>query len=183
MPSIAMTPIGVVRSEYTEPVGVPINAVFSKGVTGRIEIHPEYAAALKDLDGFSHIHVIVFLHKSKGFRLITQPFNDPHLRGLFTTRSPRRPNPIGLSVVRLIKVDGNILHIEETDLIDGTPVLDIKPFNPQIDHRTKDVRVGWMAKHHEHTKQPGEVIYADRFVPRRLKKEIENTPTDPPEKK
>ncbi|MDP8225986.1 MAG: tRNA (N6-threonylcarbamoyladenosine(37)-N6)-methyltransferase TrmO [Candidatus Lernaella stagnicola] len=163
-------PIGYVRSEHREPVGVPINAAFAKGVTARIEILPEYAPGLQDIEGFSHLHLLVFLHRSEGYRLITTPFADDQLRGLFTTRSPRRPNPIGLSVVRLIKVEGNILHVEEIDFIDGTPVLDIKPFHPQADHRTQDVRVGWMTDKFAVDKKTGEVIYRDELVPRQSRK-------------
>jgi len=162
--TITLTPIGIVRSEYKDPVGVPINPVFCKGVKGQIEIFPEYAPALKDLDGFSHIHVISFFHHSQGYRLVTQPFTDDELHGLFTTRSPRRPNPLGLSVVRLIKVEDNVLHIEETDMIDGTPVLDIKPFHPQLDHRS-DVRLGWLGDRLDKVKKVGEVIYDQRYVP------------------
>jgi tRNA (adenine37-N6)-methyltransferase len=173
MEPITLRPIGFVRSEHREPVGVPINAAFAKGLTGRIEILPEFAPALQDLDAFSHLHIIAFFHLSKGYKLITHPFTNPEPRGLFATRSPRRPNPIGLSVVRLVKVEGNVLHIAETDLIDGTPVLDIKPFNPQLDHRTEDVRTGWMAGNYEQDKQPGQVIYAERFVPKRPKEQID----------
>lgn len=166
MTEFSVRPIGFVRSEHREPVGVPINNVFAKGVTATIEILPEFAAGLKDLDGFSHIHLITFLHKSEGYRLVTQPFLDPEPRGLFATRSPRRPNPLGLSLVRLVRVEGNILHIDEADMIDGTPVLDIKPFSPQADHRTVDVRVGWMADRFGNEKKVGETVYDQRRVPR-----------------
>jgi len=170
---IEFTPIGFVRSAHTEPVGVPINAAFAKGVAATIEILPEYEPALRDLDGFSHLHILAFLHQSKGFRLITRPFTDPHPRGLFATRSPRRPNPIALSLVKLIRIEGRVLHVEEIDLIDGTPVLDIKPFNPQVDHRTEDVRTGWMAECHVHDKPVGETICDERYVARRRQDEID----------
>ena len=98
---------------------------------------------LSDLDGFSHIIVITYLHKSKDHDLMVTPFLDDVKRGVFSTRAPRRPNPIGLHLVRLVSIEENIMNILDIDMIDGTPVLDIKPYIPQGDERT-DSRIGWL---------------------------------------
>jgi len=103
-----------------------------------------FAEGLKDLEGFSHIILIYHLHRSRGFKLHVKPFLDDQLRGVFATRAPRRPNAIGISIVRLLQVDRNILKIEDVDILDGTPLLDIKPYVPTFDER-EDVRTGWLS--------------------------------------
>ncbi len=142
---ILCNPIGTVHSPFPEPVGVPIQPSRANGVEGTVEVLPEYEEGLSDLDRFSHIVLLTWLHKSKGFHLRTVPFLDTEERGLFSTRSPRRPNPIGLSVVRLLAVDGCTLAVADLDLVDGTPVLDIKPYIQEFDQRT-EFRSGWLER-------------------------------------
>ena len=134
--------IGVIRTPYQEQAGTPIQSVAAKGVAGSIDIDQAFAAGLQDLEGFSHLWLIYHLHRVGAGRLTVTPYLDTATHGIFATRSPQRPNPIGLSVVRLIAVDGLTLKIEDVDMLDGTPLLDIKPFVPQFDHREAD-RIGW----------------------------------------
>jgi len=145
MNKICYKPIGIVYSPFKEPKGVPIQPVFAKGAEGKIEIFSEYKTGLKDLEGFSHIIVIYHFHKAKEAKLEVTPFLDPTPKGVFSTRAPSRPNPIGISVVRLIGINDNVLHVSEIDMIDKTPVLDIKPYVPKFDVR-KDVKAGWLEK-------------------------------------
>jgi len=144
MDEIAYRPIGVIRTPFQDIEDMPIQAVAAKGFTATVELKPEFAAGLKDLAGFSHILLIYHFHLSKGYSLELVPFLDDKLRGVFSTRAPRRPNPIGISVVRLLKIEGSVLHIEGVDMIDGTPVLDIKPYVPDLDAIAAD-RIGWLA--------------------------------------
>jgi tRNA-Thr(GGU) m(6)t(6)A37 methyltransferase TsaA len=137
-------PIGIVRSPFTSLEGMPLQTVAADGVTGRVEVLPELAEGLRDLVGFSHAWLLCDLHLTAGFETTVVPFLDDQPRSLFATRSPRRPNPIGLSLVRVLGVDGPTLHVEELDLLDGTPVLDIKPYVPLFDARETD-RIGWFA--------------------------------------
>jgi tRNA-Thr(GGU) m(6)t(6)A37 methyltransferase TsaA len=124
---------------------MPIQPRFANGAEGTVEVFEDFAPGLADLDGFSHIHLIYHLHRSSGFSLTVVPYMDTELRGLFATRAPRRPNPIGLSVVRLLGITDTRLRVADLDILDGTPVLDIKPFNPVVDHR-ESCRTGWMAR-------------------------------------
>jgi tRNA-Thr(GGU) m(6)t(6)A37 methyltransferase TsaA len=140
---ILFHPIGIIHSPFTEPEGTPIQPRFADGVAGHVEVFEEYEAGLADLEGFSHVHLIYHFHRSSGYSMRVIPYMDDSERGLFATRSPRRPNPIGLSVVRLERVEGRLLHVADLDVIDGTPLLDIKPFNPSVDHRGAS-SVGWM---------------------------------------
>ena len=142
--TITYIPIGIIHSPYTELVGMPIQPTAARGVAGTVEVSPEYCAGLKDLDGFSHIILLYHFHRSQGYALEVKPFMDDETRGLFSTRAPRRPNPIGLSVVRLVAVEGCTLHIEDVDILDGTPLLDIKPYVPAFDGRDAK-RIGWLA--------------------------------------
>jgi tRNA-Thr(GGU) m(6)t(6)A37 methyltransferase TsaA len=144
MQPIEMRPIGVVRSPFTIPEGAPIQPGGAAGVRGRIVLDPAYQAGLQDLAGFSHIHLLYFFHLARPFSLTVTPFLDTVARGLFATRAPSRPNAIGISVVRLISVTGNILEVEDIDVVDGTPLLDIKPYVPQFDARPAE-RIGWMS--------------------------------------
>jgi tRNA-Thr(GGU) m(6)t(6)A37 methyltransferase TsaA len=145
METITYTPIGVIHSPFTTLAGMPIQTVAATGVAATVELDPSYAAGLTDIDGFSYLLLITHLHLMQGFALELTPFMDTQPHGVFATRSPRRPNPIGLSIVRLVRVEGATLHIEEVDLVDGTPVLDIKPYVPQLDDRTAE-RTGWFAE-------------------------------------
>jgi tRNA-Thr(GGU) m(6)t(6)A37 methyltransferase TsaA len=136
-----MKPIGVIHSPLIKKSQVPIQASRSK-VKGSVEIHPEYIDGLQDLEGFSHIFLLYIFHASSGYSLLVKPFLDDQLHGLFATRYPFRPNPIGLSVVRLIGRKGNTLEVEGVDVLDGTPMLNIKPYIPEFDERT-NTRIGW----------------------------------------
>lgn len=142
MSDISFQPIGTVRTPYTDIADMPIQSVAARGVAGRIELLPEYLEGLADVEGFSHLWLIYHLHLVSPGGLTVTPFLDSRPHGIFATRSPRRPNAIGLSVVRLIGVDGRTLHIEDVDMLDGTPLLDIKPFVPAFDHRDAE-RIGW----------------------------------------
>lgn len=144
MDKIQYTPIGVIRSPFKQVEGMPIQPAGAKGIAGSVEIHEMFAEGLKDLEGFSHIILIYHLHRSRGFKLHVKPFLDDQLRGVFATRAPRRPNAIGISVVRLLQVDRNILKIEDVDILEGTPLLDIKPYVPTFDER-EAVRTGWLS--------------------------------------
>jgi len=139
---VTFTPIGVVRTPFAEHEGMPIQTVAAHGVAGRIELDPAYEDALADLDGFTHLHLITYLHRTGGVSLRVTPYLDTVRRGVFATRSPKRPNPIGLSIVRLVRIEGAVIHIEEVDLLDGTPLLDIKPYVPPFDDRA-EARYGW----------------------------------------
>jgi tRNA-Thr(GGU) m(6)t(6)A37 methyltransferase TsaA len=110
-----------------------------------VEILPAYAAGLKDLAGFSHIVLLYQFHRATEAKLIVTPFMDSRPRGIFATRAPQRPNPIGLSIVKLNGVEGGTLHIENVDILDGTPLLDIKPYIPEVDRQDAD-RIGWLKK-------------------------------------
>ena len=140
---IRYTPIGIIRSPFSEPSGMPIQPGGAMGIPGQIHLEAQYAPGLKDLDGFSHILLLYHLHMVEDFNLIVTPFLDTQPRGVFATRAPKRPNPIGLSVVKLVRVQGNVLHIENVDILDGTPLLDIKPYAPQFDGVDR-VRTGWL---------------------------------------
>jgi tRNA (adenine37-N6)-methyltransferase len=141
--SIVYRPIGVVRSPIEEIEGAPIQPRAGKGIRATIELDREYEQGLRDLDGFSHIVLLYHFHLSKAFSLEVTPFLDDKPRGVFATRAPRRPNPIGLSVVRLVGIEGRVLHIEDVDMLDGTLVLDIKPYIRELEP-SEEVRLGWL---------------------------------------
>ncbi len=139
---IEFSPIGIIRTPFKTVDNVPIQPTADTGSEGWIEIFQEYSAGLADLDGFSHIYLIFHLHKSCGNKLSVVPFLDTVERGIFSTRSPSRPNPVGLSVVRLLSVSGSILKIQGLDILDGTPLLDIKPYVPMFEDST-GLKTGW----------------------------------------
>ena len=140
---IEFQPIGVIHTPFTKPEGMPIQPAGGADRKGPVEVFQEYCAGLKDLDGFSHIILLYHFHHSRGFRTHVVPFLDSQPRGVFATRAPRRPNPIGLSVVRLNRIEGGAVHIENVDILDGTPLIDIKPYVPEFDAQG-DVRTGWL---------------------------------------
>jgi len=142
---IRYKPIGVIHSPFKDPKGTPIQPAGAEGVNGKVEVFPEYADGLKDIEGFSHIILIYHFHLSKGTLLIAKPYMDNEARGVFAMRGPSRPNPIGISTVRLVGIEGNILHIQDVDIVDGTPLLDIKPYVPEFDTRQAK-RIGWLGK-------------------------------------
>ena len=136
-------PIGIIHSPFTKLSGMPIQPAGAAGVEGTVEVFPKYNDGLKDLEGFSHIIMLYHFHRSKGFKLHVVPFMDSTPRGVFATRAPKRPNPIGLSVIKLQKIQDNILYVENVDILDGTPLLDIKPYVPEFDEQT-EARAGWL---------------------------------------
>ena len=145
MMTLTIEPIGTIHTPFKDLEGMPIQPSGAKDVSGTVLIDPRYEQGLKDLDGFSHIILLYQFHHSKGYNLLVTPFLDNTKKGLFSTRAPRRPNPIGLSIVRLIKRDQNQLSIKDIDVLDGTPLLDIKPYVPQFD--VKEVTAsGWLEK-------------------------------------
>lgn len=133
--------IGVIHSPFTDVTVTPIQSSRSQA-EGRVEIYPEFADGLADIDGFSHLILLYVLHLSEGYELSVRPFLDTQQRGLFATRYPFRPNPIGISIVRLLERSENSLMVEGIDMLDGTPLLDIKPYVTEFDVRT-DVQIGW----------------------------------------
>lgn len=145
MKSVRYRPIGVIRSPFKNLVGMPIQPAGAGQARGRIQIAAKYRAGLKDLDGFSHVLLLYHFNRSHGFDLEVVPFLDHRRRGVFATRAPRRPNAIGLSVVRLISIRGRILTVSGVDIVDGTPLLDIKPYVPEFDH-IRSARFGWLEK-------------------------------------
>ncbi|MCW4023814.1 MAG: tRNA (N6-threonylcarbamoyladenosine(37)-N6)-methyltransferase TrmO [Candidatus Bathyarchaeota archaeon] len=144
MNKITYIPIGVIRTPFKEPKNVPIQAAASKDTSGTIEICPQYVEGLKDLDGFSHIILLYHFHLVTDCSLMVKPFLDDKLHGIFATRAPARPNKIGFSVVKLKKIEQNVLFVENLDIVDGTPLLDIKPYVPKFDHR-ETVEIGWFS--------------------------------------
>jgi tRNA (adenine37-N6)-methyltransferase len=139
---VVLRPIGVIRTPFAEEAGMPVQAVAAAGIAGRIELEPDLVEGLADLDGFSHLILVYQLHRVVRPRLTVTPFLDDRPHGIFATRSPARPNPIGLSTVRLVGIDGATIAIEDVDMIDGTPLLDLKPYVPAFDDRP-DARIGW----------------------------------------
>jgi len=142
---IVYKPIGVIRTPFKSPLGVPIQPSAGRGIKGLVEVFPEYSEGLKDLEGFSHIILVYHFHLIKKFSLKVIPYMDNESRGVFATRAPARPNPIGISIVKLTGIEGNRLYVEDVDIVDGTPLLDIKPYVPEFDHRP-DARIGWLEK-------------------------------------
>lgn len=163
--NIQLQPIGIIHSCYAEPEGTPIQPVFSEGENGRVEIYPEYRAGLADLEGFSHIYLIYFFHRVEGYSLTCKPFLDTKAHGIFATRAPRRPNPLGLSVVALHTIVDGMLTVGPLDIVDGTPLLDIKPYVSDFDIR-QHARNGWYAQ--AGNKQ--QTVADDRFVHNEEKK-------------
>ncbi|MEW5805766.1 MAG: tRNA (N6-threonylcarbamoyladenosine(37)-N6)-methyltransferase TrmO [Acidobacteriota bacterium] len=137
-----LVPIGKIRTSFRSKKVTPIQTTQSRE-TGRAEVFKKYQKGLDDLDGFSHIILIYWFHRSKGYSLKVTPFLDTVRRGLFSTRYPGRPNQIGISIVELLKRKGNILYVRGIDVLDNTPLLDIKPYLPQLNPQGK-IKVGWL---------------------------------------
>ncbi len=140
--NVSYSPIGVIHSEHTTAQKTPIQPSYAKGCMGRVEIFPEFVSGLQDLDGFSHIYLIYHFDRAGSVKLIVKPFMDNVERGVFATRAPCRPNSIGLSIVELVRREGNALYLDGMDILDGTPLLDIKPYTAKFDH-IKTTRNGW----------------------------------------
>jgi tRNA-Thr(GGU) m(6)t(6)A37 methyltransferase TsaA len=139
---IVIKPIGVIRSKHTADEKTPIQPVFAAGCRGKAEILPEYAEGLRDLEGFSHIYLVYLFHKTGLPKLTVRPFLQDTEHGVFATRAPCRPNPIGLSIVRLVRRRRNVLYLDGVDILDGTPLLDVKPYVGRFD-RIETTRNGW----------------------------------------
>jgi tRNA-Thr(GGU) m(6)t(6)A37 methyltransferase TsaA len=129
-------PIGVVHSPHVEPRDTPIQPVFAEGCRGEVEVFERYAQGLLGVEGFSHLHLLYVLHRSGPPALLVVPFLDQVPHGVFATRAPDRPNAIGLSIVRLVRRKGRVLLVEDLDVLDGTPLLDIKPYVERFDTRS-----------------------------------------------
>ena len=145
MDKIIYKPIGIIYSAFDKPNGTPIQPTAAKGIKGTVEIFPGYVDGLKDLENFSHIYLIFNFHLSKKSSLLVKPFMDTQAHGVFSTRASSRPNSIGLSIVELISIEKNILHISDVDIVNGTPLLDIKPYVPEFDRRETN-KIGWLNK-------------------------------------
>ncbi|MFA9370559.1 MAG: tRNA (N6-threonylcarbamoyladenosine(37)-N6)-methyltransferase TrmO [Labilibaculum antarcticum] len=143
MTKIKFETLGIIKTSYKTLENMPIQPMGAKGLTASIVLKPEFVDGLMDLEEFSHVTLIYHLHKVMDYKLKVTPFMDTVEHGVFATRSPRRPNAIGISTVKLIGINGNILHIEDADVLDGTPLLDIKPFFGQFDNR-ENVKSGWL---------------------------------------
>lgn len=140
---IRYTPIGVIHSPFAEPAGVPIQGAVENKVDAVAEVFSEFAEGLTDLDGFSHAILIYHFHKSKKYKLKVVPYLDKVKRGVFATRAPSRPNSIGLTVVQILKIEKNKIYFRNADMIEGTPLLDIKPYIPDVDIQQVR-RIGWL---------------------------------------
>ncbi len=139
-----LKPIGVIRTPYETAGNIPIQGALFPDTKGTVEVYGEYAEGLADVNGFSHLILLYLFDRSDGYKLKARPFLDDVERGLFSIRAPRRPNPIGFTVVELDSVEGNVLHVRGVDMLNGTPLLDIKPYIPSIDSHP-DARTGWVA--------------------------------------
>jgi len=139
---IDIKPIGIIYSPYKRVNEIPCQA-YKSPKTGRVKVFKKFAAGLQDVDGFSHLILVYYFHKASGYLLKAKPFLDNQLRGIFAIRGPRRPNHIGISRVRLLKRKGRELIVSGLDMIDKTPLLDIKPYVPAFDERSK-ARIGWL---------------------------------------
>jgi tRNA-Thr(GGU) m(6)t(6)A37 methyltransferase TsaA len=142
--NVKVKSIGIIHTPFKCKKDTPIQPFQSKAV-GEISVFKEYQEGLEGIEGFSHLILLYRFHKSRGYCLKVKPFLDNKLKGLFATRYPRRPNQIGLSVVKLIKRNGRILLVSGVDMIDNTPLLDIKPFIPDFNRKEK-IRIGWLTK-------------------------------------
>lgn len=141
--NISYQPIGIIKTPFRTVEGMPIQPAGAESVRGSIDIFPEFSEGLKDLAGFSHIILLYHFHRASKPKLVVTPFMDSKPHGVFATRAPSRPNSIGLSVVRLTGIEECTLHLENVDILDGTPLLDIKPYAPDFDQYSVD-RIGWL---------------------------------------
>jgi len=149
---IRVRPIGTVRSPFTETGQIPRGPGARHDAEGLLELLPELEAGLTDIDGFSHLYVLWVFDRAEGFDLLAQPPLDDRPHGVFATRSPRRPNPLGLTVVRLLRRDGARLHVRGVDMLDGSPILDIKPYLSSVP--PEEIRRGWIAEAEERGYRP-----------------------------
>jgi len=155
---IKLKPIGTIRTPYKTYKGMPILGKFKPGIKGKAILYKKYAPGLKDLEGFSHAIFLWHVHKSEEERLLTKPFIGDVIHGVFATRSPHRPNHIGFSIVKIESVKQNVVTFFEVDMLDKTPLLDIKPYMGQVDSR-KNVRTGWAQKDLKKGNMPKRAIH------------------------
>jgi len=163
MKPILIHPIGIIHSPYKSPADMPIQGTFKGEVEGWIELKKEYTAGLKDLDQFSHAILLYHFHKSHTEDVEGKPFLENRKHGIFAIRSPHRPNHIGFSIVSIKKIVGNQIHFGEVDVLDGTPLLDIKPYIKYFDKRD-DVVCGWVDKHFASGRIPAKTIIKKAIV-------------------
>ncbi len=140
---ITIDPIGIIYTPFDDINGMPIQPLAAKGIRGHIELFPEYVEGLTDLEGFSHITLLYYFHQIHDYQLMVKPFMDHIEHGIFATKSPKRPNRMGFSTVKLLGITNNIIHIEMVDMLNGTPLIDIKPFFSKFDNRT-NTKSGWL---------------------------------------
>lgn len=145
MQEIRLKPIGIIKTPFKEKTGVPIQAKVGEDFLGTIEVYEEFAEGLKDLEGFSHIHILYHFHRHTNYSLVVKPYMDEVSRGLFSTRAPKRPNPIGLSLVKIVEIKGCIIKFQGVDILNETPLLDIKPYYHDFDSRN-NAKAGWLDK-------------------------------------
>jgi tRNA-Thr(GGU) m(6)t(6)A37 methyltransferase TsaA len=157
MDKIEIEPIGIIHTPYREPKDMPIQGRFRDDVEGWIELEEPYVPGLKDLDGFSHLILIYYFHRSDREELTGRPYLEDQTHGIFAIRSPHRPNHLGLSIVRLQRIEANRVYFTEVDMLDGTPLLDIKPYVEHFDRR-EGVRSGWLDGHFAEGGIPGRAI-------------------------
>jgi tRNA-Thr(GGU) m(6)t(6)A37 methyltransferase TsaA len=143
--AITVKPIGVIHTSYVEGADVPIQGQLGSGGRGEVEVFDEYAPGLQDLEGFSHVTLLYYFHRAAGEDLLVRPYLDDARHGVYATRHPRRPNHLGITTVRLLERRGNVLVVDGVDMLDGTPLLDIKPYVPAFDREPESVRFGWLA--------------------------------------
>jgi tRNA-Thr(GGU) m(6)t(6)A37 methyltransferase TsaA len=141
---VNLRPIGVIHTPYQQAAGTPVQGAMAAGVAGTVEVSPDYAAGLRDLAGFERIWLVYWFDRANPAEMVVTPYLDTEARGLFATRAPCRPNPIGLSAVRLVRIEENVVHVDGVDMLDGTPLLDIKPYIPAFDAFQAE-RIGWLA--------------------------------------
>ena len=144
MRTFELSPIGAVHSPFTDRGQVPKGPGARHDAEGVLEIRPEFEAGLADIEGFSHLFVLWMFDRNTDYDLVANPPTDDRPHGVFATRSPRRPNPIGLTVVELVRRDGRRLHVRGVDMLDGTPIVDIKPYLSSVP--TEKIRRGWLAE-------------------------------------
>lgn len=142
---IIYRPIGMIHSPFDNLEDMPIQPTSDLSGSGVVEIFPQFIDGLKDLEGFSHIYLLFHFHKTRQSKLIVSPFLDKEPRGIFSTRAPSRPNPIGLSLVDLVRIENNLIYVDRLDMLNETPLLDVKPYVPNFED-THNVRIGWLEK-------------------------------------
>ena len=153
MTKIELEPIGTIHTPFKDIDGMPIQAIGAKGIKGELHIKDKFKEGLKDLEGFSHANILFHFHEVEGYDLVVKPFLDNEKRGIFATRSPKRPNRIGSSIVEINKIEDNVVHISNVDILDGTPLIDIKPYVPHLWEETiEDLMIGWFEDKHQNAR-------------------------------